>query len=112
MICAVFVLRSVLTSQRISHYKALVKDKGTLQGTSKYFWHVELVLSLQELQVTFWYCTTQYASTGCNCMGSFVLLVAIEWELLFYWLQLREIFCGKTATEAQQERNNRLITLV
>jgi hypothetical protein len=116
MICTVFGLRTFLTSQRIllypslTHYKALVKDKGTLQGTSKYFWHVYLVLSLQELRVTAWYCTAQYTSTGCNCMGSFVLLVAIAWDLLFYWLQLREIFCGKTATSAQEERINGFIT--
>jgi hypothetical protein len=89
-ICTVFVFRTVLTSQCIllypswAHYKALVKDMGTLQGTSKYFWHVDLIVSLQELRVTFWYCTAQYVSTGCNYMGSFVLLVAIAWDLLLY----------------------------
>jgi hypothetical protein len=104
MICTVFVLRAVLKSQRIllypiswAHYKELGKDKGTLQGTSKYFWHVDLELSLQELQVTFWYCTAQYASTGCNCMGSFVLLRlsgTVLPSVRFYRLQLHGIFCS------------------
>jgi hypothetical protein len=76
----------------------MVKDKGTLQGTGKITWHWQVFLAfrpgtistryqgkflvlycsvrfyrLQLHEITFWYCTAQYASTGCNCMRSFVV---------------------------------------
>jgi hypothetical protein len=136
MICTVFVLRPVLTSHRIllenvltsqcillypscAYYKALVKDKGTLQVTGKVTRHWYVLLAFRpgticiRYQGTFWYCTAQYASTGCNCMGSFVLMRGTFWYctaqhastgcncMRSLWLQFHEIFCLKAATTAQ-----------
>jgi hypothetical protein len=85
MIRTVFVLRTVLTSRHILLYpsweynKALVTDKGALQGNCKIPWHWQIFLAFRpgtistRYQGTFWYFTAQYASTDCNCMRSFVV---------------------------------------